>query len=250
MSVGDPTPLWKYPAGTILPRLGPTVNQGSGYLHPGDIDDCAPVATGQAARAVGATMVTIPVFRKAAGVPDLPNHSDGMTKAEVLKGAIAVYGKQVRVVSAPIAWDDYTVNGSPRSGFMNRIKLGAVFSVAVSSKDLPLRLQYGFKGIHQISGRMSGKLYIINPLAPEGQGAQEITFAELKKAVMALGKVSAVLFYVAAPPPPPPAPEPPPPPAGDCFDQHDLNVAYATGYNESLDDAAKAIADIPRKVAQ
>lgn len=225
-------PLLEFPDGTNLPKLGPCVYQGSAYLIPGDIDDCAVVATGTAARAVGAKMVTIPVFRKAAGVPDRPNNPDGMNKAEVLQGARAVYGTQCRVLSGPIDWDP----------FIARVRAGAVFSVAVLSSALPSRLQYGFKGIHQVSGRISaGQLYIHNPLNHEGADAEPITEAGLKRAVMALGKVSAVLFYPLAEvtaPPNIPVP-PPPPPAVDCHSQAELNAAYAGGRADGLK-AAKA----------
>lgn len=187
-------------------KLGPALNQKV-YPGAGDVDDCWVVATIQAKGGISPNVPgkpSITTFRNLAGVPDKPG-STGGTRRDVYNGAHACWEKDptFAIPYAPIKWEDTLV----------LLKLGATLSVAVRSGDLPPEYRYGFDGLHQVSlDWADGKLWIVNPLQPEGSPPKQITGAAVAKAAYSFyhdNKLWGVMFVPAPKPVPPPPPVPP-----------------------------------------
>lgn len=234
--------------------LGHALNQGV-YPGAGDWDDCWVVAAIQAARAVGGrytgpgatiqpeptgtakvSLPTIPTFRAKSGKPDVQGVSNGGTSADIIKGATGCF-PDLQIAKASTTW----------SGFLHQTKdLGWVAAVAVLSSALPVSLQYGFKGLHEVSvAYKAGGFDIVNPLAPQGLMPQRISEANLRKAMegFAKGVIAAVLFKGASAPAPAPVPVPAPKPVPAPAPQPE--PADTTPFSQADMDAAvaKAIMD-------
>lgn len=168
--------------------LYPVINQVSGVIGEGDVDDCAPTATIWAARAADpcARRPTIPEFRRAAGNPDDPNRPDGLTNGQLAQ-------------AVPIIWplaDSMRLDTKSWTAFMSYLNDGQVLSVAVNSAHLPSNLRFGFYGNHRVGiEKHLGTIYCANPLAPNGSRPIAISEAGLKYAMSTL--VGAVGWYLA-----------------------------------------------------
>lgn len=158
-----------------------------------DVDDCAVIGTFWASRAAGyrGSLPTVPEFRLAAGNPDDPGVADGLTNAQVWAG---VRGTALRHLS-PVRWDA-NGQGSDWAGLMALIRLGYVASLAVLSSKLPANLRFGFDGWHRVGIAWDdGRLYLANPLAPQGSAPLPIGEGALQAAAMPFGgSPEAVLF--------------------------------------------------------
>lgn len=178
---------------SVPPPSAPgAINQGSAALKPGDIDDCAAVATIYAMHMYdhGRPLPTIPEFRAAAGAPDKPGPT-GMTISQVLRAANKL-------------WPDITVNGGAFAnwdtfnGFMSKGLRPA--SAQIRSGSLPPALQYGFKGLHQVCVfKVGSDWFVSNPLQKNGAPPDHIGAASLRQALYDFahdGKVYAALFPV------------------------------------------------------
>lgn len=200
----------------------------------GDIDDCWVVATLWCANAVAPWLYlhNVTEFRRAAGDPD-DGKTDGGRLDEIMLACDTLW-PQLRVNPYRGSW----------KGLQALIDTGHPASVAVVAELLPPRLQFGFKGLHQVVFfREAGRLKCMNPLAKDRSRPDFISYDDARAAARAFttdGTVRAAVFpveraafqthplYVA----PVPCPEPPPP--ADCSDvQAELDRA--------LDAAAQAI---------
>ena len=159
------------------------------YPGAGDVDDCFVVATEWAYRASTANptgMTTVPVFRKAAGKPDLPGPTGGN-----LDDIMLAVGK---------LWPALDVVGYKHpswQGFMDAMREGRYASLAVLSSQLPSNLRFGFNGPHQVGVAMvAGVLLVANPLAKQGSAPIPISSVQLARAAAGLnnGWVMAALF--------------------------------------------------------
>jgi hypothetical protein len=141
----------------------------------GDADECWIIATFWALVATGVMsrdqLPSIDKFRAAAGRPDLPGPSGG-NNSDIIKALAKL---------APDA-DVRGYNGL-FAGFKKALQNGYVASLSVDSNMLPKYLQFGFKGLHQVSIYYSaGKYYVMNPLAKEGSGLLQISEFDLRMA--------------------------------------------------------------------
>lgn len=148
----------------------------------GDVDDCWVISSIQAVNVslpwLG--LVPVPVFRAAAGKPDLPGPSGGQL-ADVVKGIVGtwpVLAGHVRVL-----------DGAPWPAFQAELDAGRPVTVAVKSMHLPPRLQYGFGGYHQVTVAKNGARYLFaNPLAPVySKWDVLLSLAEISEAVLRYG---------------------------------------------------------------
>jgi len=162
----------------------------------GDVDECWIVATYWALVAAGILtreqLPSIRAFRAAAGVPDRPGPTGGG------------YADIMRALKKLVPNSGAVLYTGTATGFIKYLQRGYVASLFVLSKNLPKYLQFGFTGTrsrvvirdgkkyvvtekvytgHQVSVFMRGdKIYIMNPLAPEGSALLPITLAQLKRA--------------------------------------------------------------------
>lgn len=160
------------------------------YPGAGDVDDCWVVATIHAARrSLGAQMLmpTVPEFRAAAGNPDDPNASDGGTLTQIME-------------AVPKLWPQLGVRryGSrDTADFESYLRHGWTASLAVLSSGLPLSMQHGFKGSHQVSVfYVDGAYWLMNPLQRSGDAPHRIEFDQIIQAArqFGLGYILAALF--------------------------------------------------------
>lgn len=155
----------------------------------GDIDDCWVYATIWAKKAAdpGARVPTLKQFRAEAGDPDDGN-ADGGSLDEVHKGSKGSWPGEVAVRFKSTNFDR----------FIQYLKNDRTASLAVNSARLPSRMQFGFKGAHQVGvGWDDTNFVVANPLAKGGSPPLRITLTELERAATSLyagGEVRAVLF--------------------------------------------------------
>jgi hypothetical protein len=169
---------------TVVP---PVISQ-IGYPGAGDVDDCWCVATIWAALAAdpSAYQPTVPEFRKAAGNPDKPGPTGGDLD-DVIRGASATW-PQIRLLR---------YQSTEWALFEERLRDGWVASLAVQSSALPTRLQFGFRGAHQVGVMFAnGEWRLMNPLAHNGAPTGWITESDLRTAARAVahGFILAALF--------------------------------------------------------
>ena len=195
----------------------------------GDLDDCWVVATIWCANAVAPWLFlqNTTAFRKAAGDPD-DGQTDGGRLKEIMQACRALWPQ--------LGVERYA--DEPWAGLMRRLDAGRPASVAVLSEALPPRLQFGFRGLHQVALFVDheGKLRIMNPLQKDRARPEHIGEDAAREAARAYGggSVYAAVFpteasafrthplYLA----PGPAPEPPPP--ADC------KVEVTTALDEAI----------------
>lgn len=155
----------------------------------GDIDDCVVVATCQAAHALGLPIPTAPAFRKAAGVPDKPGPTP-MSVVSAEKACNTLWPTTRTVMNEHFSWHNF---GLAMEGTGRRPA-----SCSVLSGALPARLQFGFRGDHQVCVFFQDQTWwLVNPLQPEGTPPHVITATELHTALGSFaggGNVAAVLF--------------------------------------------------------
>lgn len=148
----------------------------------GDVDDCWAVADLQAIHATAPwlRLATIPIYRAAAGNPDMPGPTGGSI-GDSRRAIRMLYPKlDVVVLDADL--------GESFAGFLARVKGGRVASVAVLASALPASLQYGFGGRHRVTIYWDGaKLRILNPLQQAHKRADDISADSLKAAIVAYG---------------------------------------------------------------
>jgi len=142
-----------------------------------DVDECWIIATYWAIVAAGwrdkGQLPMIFAFRAACGNPDKPGPTGG-SNAQIIT-AMRGTMPDVKVVS-------YVGTGD---GFVEWVKTrGAVASLVVSSALLPVALQFGFKGIHQVGvAWLDGTgLVLMNPLDASGHAPRKIERADLAAA--------------------------------------------------------------------
>jgi hypothetical protein len=159
-----------------------------GYPGAGDVDDCWVVATIWAALAAdpSARRPTVPEFRTAAGNPDRPGPTGG-NLGDVMLGASRTW-PHLRIVRHDTAiWDTFEA----------KLQAGWPASLAVLSSALPSRLQFGFRGAHQVGVVWrDGTFRLANPLARTGSAPAWIAEHELHTAArtVADGAILAALF--------------------------------------------------------
>lgn len=146
------------------------------YPGVGDIDDCWVVATVWAARGADrcSQKPTIREFRAAAGNPDDPYRADGGNIYQIAQAVPVVWplAKFTRMVSQDWAY------------FMGHLDAGDYITVALLSKLLPASMRYGFNGAHQVGlVKTGGRIYLMNPLAPDGSQPQPISETALRTAI-------------------------------------------------------------------
>jgi len=169
-----------------MTALPPTISQ-IGYPGAGDIDDCWCVATIWAA--VGADpdaeRPTVPEFRAAAHNPDRPGPTGGDLD-DVIRGASQTWPYLTLERHDTADWET----------FARRIAEGWYGSLAVLSSALPARLQYGFRGAHQVGVAIHNGWRVMNPLARDGSTPGWIEEHELRTAARAVdrGRILAALF--------------------------------------------------------
>lgn len=149
------------------------------YPGVGDIDDCWVVATVWAARGADRCSVkpSIKAFRAAAGNPDDPYRADGGNIYQITQAVPKIWplAKFTRMVSQD--W----------SYFMGHLNAGDYITAALLASQLPTRLQFGFRGPHQVGlVKSAGTIYLMNPLAPEGSQPLPIAEATLRSAMRAV----------------------------------------------------------------
>lgn len=156
------------------------------YPGAGDVDDCWAVASLQCVHAVQPQrhLVGIPVFREQAGNPDDPNEPDGGTLAQIVRGVTGCYpvfdGKLRRFRGA--SWTELVA-------VLNEKR---PVSLAVVAGKLPLRLQYGFAGRHQVALALDGTRKFANPLAKAQSRWDELaSWDVVKAAALEFGRVRA-----------------------------------------------------------
>lgn len=213
-----------------------------------DADDCWVLSGG--VQCVNATapwlrLVSVPVFRKAAGRPDVQGRADGGQLDDIKRGVETLwpawYRDETRLrVRKQVTWE------SLREWAEGRPEGHRPLSIAVVSAKLPPRLQFGFTGpasYHQLSlvVKSDGRWLVANPLAPVYSRWVEVNPAELRPAVMAYGRArtgQGGAWFVAFPSDELMAPlfaaydDPTP------FDQDDLDQATAE-YQERIADAVE-----------
>jgi hypothetical protein len=128
---------------------------------------------------------SIQAYRKAAGDPKDGNR-DGGTLEEIARGATTLFPDHYKgrlAIQKAKAWDVFTAYAEAHHPL----------SVAVNSAKLPTRLQFGFKGAHQVTlaVRYSGQWVVANPLQPWPSRWIKVNPAEMKPAVMGYGRMSA-----------------------------------------------------------
>ncbi len=169
----------------------PKVRSQIGFPGAGNVDDCWVVATVWAATAFREDIhqPDVPEFRRHAGDPDDPNHADGGSLDEMVRGARGVW-PGVRVERYDGAW----------TGLRDRVKTGRPASLAVRASHLPSSMRFGFTGAHQIGVGWDADrttFVVANPLAPEGSKPKAIDAAVLRDAAKAMpfgGRVQATIF--------------------------------------------------------
>ena len=128
----------------------------------------------------------MPVFRSAAGNPDRPGPTGGRLD-DVMRGATAIW-PQLHV-------ERYS--GTEWEPFAARLRAGWSASLAVLSSALPTRLQFGFRGPHQVGAVLdAGQYRLMNPLAHSGAALAWIAESDLRTAARAVanGYILAALF--------------------------------------------------------
>ena len=164
----------------------PVLNQGV-YPGAGDLDDCWVVATIWAAIAADPSAVrpTVPEFRAAAHRPDKPGPTGGFLD-DVMRGSEGIWPDSHVERYESIAWGP----------FVARLRAGWSASLAVLSSALPTRLQFGFRGSHQVGIVWDRQFRLMNPLARNGAAPAWISEDELRTAVRAVarGYILAALF--------------------------------------------------------
>ncbi len=187
----------------------------------GDVDDCWVLSSIQANNVVNPArgLVTVPRFRKGAGDPD-DGKNDGGNVAEIIKGSIDCW-PELKGKLIPMRGDSF-------AKLQAAAQAGRPVSIAVVSGSLPTRLQFGFKGLHQVTIVQDGDLLLANPLAPAQSRWEPVAWSGLQPAVLDYGKakaghpgVWAVVWPTLA------ELAPPPPPAPDCSAEHAAGFADA-----------------------
>ncbi len=169
----------------------PKVRSQIGFPGAGNVDDCWVVATVWAATAFREDIhqPDVPEFRRHAGDPDDPNHADGGSLDEMVRGARGVW-PGVRVERYDGAW----------TGLRDRVKTGRPASLAVRASHLPSSMRFGFTGAHQIGVGWDADrttFVVANPLAPNESKPKAIDAAVLRDAAKAMpfgGRVQATIF--------------------------------------------------------
>jgi hypothetical protein len=165
------------------------INQAS-FPGAGNVDDCWVVATVWAALAFRADLPrpTVPEFRRHAGNPDDPNHADGGSRDQIVRGARGSWpGVRIKAFFGP--WPD----------FRDQVQSGRPASLGVVSAKLPRPLQFGFAGNHQIGVGWdpdAATFVVANPLARDGSKPLPIDADDLRDAATALfgSNVGATIF--------------------------------------------------------
>lgn len=154
----------------------------------GKIDDCGVIATFWALVAAGIVtqtgLGTVSAFRIAGG---RAADNSGIDNADILKALNKLFPQA-----------GATAYRGGIAGFTKALKAGYVASLAVNSAMLPAYLQFGFKGLHQVSViYQKGQFYVMNPLAVQDSPLLLITAADLLRAAAGFagaGMMSAILI--------------------------------------------------------
>lgn len=182
-------------------------------------------------------LVSIPIFRKAAGDP-VDGIRDGGTLDEIIKGVETLWPRYFRGHLT-------RHRGASWARFTEDVDLERPVSVAVISSKLPTRLQFGFMSYHQISvaKNAAGDWLAFNPLAEPYSRPIKVNPAELKPAVMAYGRANtgtSGAWYVVFPDAEMLAPLYAGVEDTTPYDQDDLDAATAE-YRERIEDARNVL---------
>lgn len=145
----------------------------------GDVDDCWVVATWMGVKAIRPEIAvgSVTWYRGAAGDPD-DGVSDGGSTDEILRMCARVWPDVRTVDMRGKAWD----------WLVTRLKANVrPASIAVKSGAMPSAYRFGFNGAHQILiWWEDGKMWMANPLAPEGAKPMHVDPTAIKLAAYAL----------------------------------------------------------------
>ena len=162
----------------------------------GDVDDCWVVASLQAVNVTFPWLYLhgVTKFRAAAGNPDDPAHADGGNLVQVMAALKALYPTVAARRHAGVAWQSFAADALAHHPL----------SVCVDSALLPTRLQFAFKGRHQVCVVVKADLSVLvaNPLAPVYSRWKKTTLSELKPAVLGFGLIksgTSSAYYVSIP---------------------------------------------------
>lgn len=176
-------PLYSVISQRDYPGVDPVPRDGSP-----DIDDCQFLAAIWCATGADpiADRPDLSDLRRAAGVPD---------RAGVQGANIDDVAKAIGDIWPTVPFQKFrTTNWS---AIDIRLDKGDYVSISVLSRVLPPRHRYGFLGAHQVAVvRRRGKLYLANPLAPDGSQPEPIAEDALRAAARALagGTYLAIAF--------------------------------------------------------
>lgn len=153
----------------------------------GDIDDCWVLSALQCVLAVQPQrhLVGVPLFREKAGNPDDPNEPDGGNLAQIVRGVVGCYpvfdGLLRRLRGA--SWPELVA-------VLNE---GRPVSLSIVSGKLPVRYQYGFAGLHQVTLALDhGTRKFANPLAKAQSRWDDLgSWDTVKAAALEYGRVRA-----------------------------------------------------------
>jgi hypothetical protein len=150
----------------------------------GDVDDCWVVSALQAMNATSpwAHLVSVPVFRKAAGVPDHPHQADGGNVGAIRRGLVGCYPALRGLVSV--------FRGDPLGRLEAELLAGHPASVSIIAGKLPVPLRFGFTGAHQVTLAARGDRYLFaNPLARPQSRWLTIDWRDVAPAIREYGRV-------------------------------------------------------------
>lgn len=172
-----------------LPPVPGVVNQVTGLIGEGDVDECAVASSCWCARYADpkATFPTVPVYRAAAGNPDDPSRPDGLTLDQTIRASSATW-PHIRI--AKYASTDW-------AAFERRLVEGWAANLGVISAELPAYLRFGFNGAHSVGVVMrSGAFLVANPLAAQGSAPLPCPVVNLQAAARKHGNgtILAALF--------------------------------------------------------
>lgn len=148
----------------------------------GDVDDCWVLADLAMVHAVAPwlNLPTVPVYREAAGNPDVQGEADGGQLRHSIDALRSLYPDYTwrRIIGG--GWAELTgawLEGRPTS-------------VSLLSSELPSRLRFGFAGFHRVTlvRKADGRLLFANPLAAPYARWLEVEPSDVRTAILAYGR--------------------------------------------------------------
>jgi hypothetical protein len=207
----------------------------------GDIDDCWVVSAVQAVNVTSPwlRLVGVSVFRKHAQRPDNPDTSDGGRLVHIVRGIEGCYPS--------LSGHVRKMAGVPWSTMLAAAAEGRPLSLAIDSSRLPVDLAFGFRGLHQVTAVeiRPGVVWYANPLARPYSRWLQVTWEDLRAAVMGYGKLRTsepCAYAVALPTASEALALYSPSMDTTPFDQEDMDD-YTAGLQAKIDAAREALGD-------